>query len=125
MPEGPSIVILKEEISRFKGKKVLEAAGYAKIDLDRLNGQKIIDIKSWGKHLLICFKGFTVRIHLLLFGTYRINERKKANPTLRFTFEKGELNFYTCAVRLIDEPLEEVYDWEADLSVTTGTIQKP
>lgn len=115
MPEGPSIVILKEELAGFKGKKITEAAGYTKIDLDRLNGQKITAIKSWGKHLLICFKGFTIRIHLLLFGTYRINERKKANPTLRLTFEKGELNFYTCAVKLLEQPLEEVYDWEADL----------
>lgn len=115
MPEGPSIVILREAIAGFKGKKIVKATGYAKADLDRINGQKITAIKSWGKHLLICFKGFTIRIHLQLFGTYRINERKKSNPTLRLTFEKGELNFYTCAVKLIEGPLNDVYDWEADL----------
>jgi endonuclease-8 len=115
MPEGPSIVILKQELASFKGKKVLAASGYAKIDLSRLKDKKITAIKSWGKHLLICFRGFTIRIHLLLFGTYRINERKDANPTLRLSFEKEELNFYTCAVKIIDEPLDEVYDWEVDL----------
>lgn len=115
MPEGPSIVILKEELTHFKGQKVIEATGYSKIDLSRLKNKKIIAIKSWGKHLLICFRGFTIRIHLLLFGTYRINERKPSNPTLRLSFEKEELNFYTCAVKVIDEPLDDVYDWEIDL----------
>ncbi|WP_343669327.1 DNA-formamidopyrimidine glycosylase family protein [Chitinophaga sp.] len=115
MPEGPSIVILKDALSHFKGKKVLEASGYAKINLLQLKGKKITAIKSWGKHLLICFKNFTIRIHLLLFGTYRINDRKTSNPTLRLSFEKDELNFYTCAVNIIDEPLDEVYDWEIDL----------
>lgn len=115
MPEGPSIVILKEELALFKGKKVIEATGYAKADLTRLKGKKITAIKSWGKHLLICFKTCTVRIHLLLFGTYRINERKASNPTLRLSFDKDELNFYTCAVKIIDEPPDEVYDWEVDL----------
>ena len=36
MPEGPSIVILKEEAARFTGRKVQEVTGNAKIDLERL-----------------------------------------------------------------------------------------
>jgi endonuclease-8 len=115
MPEGPSIVILKEEVQSFRGKEVIDVAGYAKIDLERLRNKKITAFKSWGKHFLICFKGFTVRIHLLMFGTYRINEKKNSNPTLHLQFAKGELNFYTCAVRIIDEPLDEVYDWSGDI----------
>ncbi|OMP76787.1 DNA-formamidopyrimidine glycosylase family protein [[Flexibacter] sp. ATCC 35208] len=115
MPEGPSIVILKKAISHFKGKKILAASGYAKIDLSKLKNKKITAIKSWGKHLLICFNTFTIRIHLLLFGTYLINNRKPANPTLRLTFTNDELNFYTCSVIIIDQPLNEVYDWEIDL----------
>lgn len=115
MPEGPSIVILKQELSPFKGETITEASGYAKIDLSRLENKKITAIKSWGKHLLICFRGFTIRIHLLLFGTYRINERKKSNPTLRLSFDHDELNFYTCAVKIIEGSLDDVYDWELDL----------
>ena len=30
-------------------------------------------------------------------------------------FDNGELNFYACSVRLIDEPLDDVYDWRADV----------
>jgi endonuclease-8 len=116
MPEGPSLVILKEAIQQFKGRKVLESNGYAKEDLGRLKNKKIIDIKTWGKHLLIMFNGFTVRIHLLMFGSYRINEVKETNPKLHMEFSKGEeLNFYACSVKIIEGDLDEVYDWSADI----------
>ncbi|WP_240609393.1 DNA-formamidopyrimidine glycosylase family protein [Flavipsychrobacter stenotrophus] len=110
MPEGPSIIILKELLLPFKNRKVMAASGYAKIDIKNLLNKKITDIKSWGKHTLICFNGFTIRIHLMMFGSYRINEEKeKANPTLRLEFSKGErINFYTCAVKILEEPLDDI-----------------
>ena len=83
MPEGPSIVILKELVQPFKGKKILKVEGNSKLDIQRLHGQKILDFKSWGKHFLICFKNFTVRIHFMLFGSYRINEQKNTVARLR------------------------------------------
>jgi endonuclease VIII len=115
MPEGPSIVILKEEVAAFTGKVVKAVSGNAKIDLERMKGKKILAFKSWGKHFLICFDKFTVRIHLLMFGSYRINSTKDATPRLHLGFAKGQLNFYTCSVRIIDEPLDEIYDWSVDL----------
>lgn len=115
MPEGPSIVILKELAQQFKGKKVLEVYGTAKKELPKMENLVITDFKSWGKHFLICFKTFTIRIHLMLFGTYRINEHKQVAPKLGFRFNSGELHFYTCLVQLIEEDLDEVYDWSADV----------
>ncbi len=115
MPEGPSIVILKELVQPFKGKKIIEVSGNSKMDIHRLDGQVILDFKSWGKHFLICFKTCTVRIHFMLFGSYRINETKDATPRLSLKFKKGELNFYTCSVKFIDEDLDEVYDWSCDV----------
>lgn len=115
MPEGPSIVILKELVQSFKGKKVLAANGTADIDLHALENQVVVDFKSWGKHFLICFKKFSIRIHMMLFGSYRINERKKNEPRLSLRFSNGELNFYACLVHRIDESLDEVYDWSADV----------
>ena len=117
MPEGPSIVILKEAVlPLFKGKKVTEAIGNSKkIDLTRLQGEKVIDFKSWGKHFLICFPKFTVRIHFLLFGSYRINEEKDSIPRLGLYFGKDQLNFYACSVQVIEVPLDETYDWTADV----------
>ena len=115
MPEGPSIVILKELVQPFKGKKIVEVGGNSKMDIQRIAGQKVIDFKSWGKHFLICFKNFTVRIHFMLFGSYRINERKETTPRLSLKFAAGEINFYTCSVQFIDEDPDIVYDWTSDV----------
>ena len=50
-----------------------------------------------------------------MFGSYRINGEKDAVPRLSLKFDKGVLNLYTCSVKFIDEPLDEVYDWSADI----------
>ena len=115
MPEGPSIIILKEEVQEFRGKKVISVTGNSKKDIQRLAGKKIIDFKSWGKHFLICFPSFTVKIHFMLFGSYRINEGKESPPRLSLKFKKGELIFYACSVQFIEEPLDELYDWSRDV----------
>ena len=41
MPEGPSIVILKELVNEFKGKTIIEATGNAKFDKAILPNKKI------------------------------------------------------------------------------------
>lgn len=115
MPEGPSIVILKESVEQFAGKKVIDVAGSANIDIERLRDKKILSFKTWGKHFLICFDGFTVKIHLLMFGTYRINESKEVVPKLSLVFPKGELNFYTCSVKLLEGDINSHYDWREDV----------
>lgn len=115
MPEGPSIFILREALQPYSGKKVLSASGSSKIDFTQLENKKILSFKSWGKHFLICFKGFYIRIHLLMFGSYAINERKDRVPRLSLSFSKGEVNFYTCSVKLIEADVEEDYDWEVDV----------
>lgn len=115
MPEGPTIIILKEEVAQFVGKKIIRVEGNSKLDIQRLAGKKIIDFKSWGKHFLICFKDFTVKIHFMLFGSYRVNEKKETAPRLSLIFEKGEINFYACSVKFIEEKLDEVYDWSSDV----------
>lgn len=116
MPEGPSIVILKEQVRSFKGKKILAASGNLKtFDTNILIGLSIRSFKSWGKHFLICFPKFTLRIHFLLFGSYRINETKNAPPRLHLEFGDGEINFYACAIRKLDGSLDDIYDWSADV----------
>lgn len=115
MPEGPSIVILREQAQRFAGHDVIEATGNSKIDIGRLRGQTVVRFRSWGKHFLIEFADFSVRIHLLLFGSYRIDERKETAPRLSLQFDNGELNFYGCSVQFIEEPLDQRYDWSTDV----------
>jgi len=115
MPEGPSIVILKELVQPFKNKKVINVSGNTKVDVAWVAGKKIEDFRSWGKHFLICFDKRTIRIHFMLFGSYRINETKDAAPRLHLEFSNGQLNFYACSVRLIEEAINNVYDWTADV----------
>lgn len=117
MPEGPSIVILKEQAAAFWGKKVLRVSGNTSIDISRLLNKRIRALRSWGKHFLIDFEGGpALKVHLLMFGSYRINERKESPARLSLGFSDGhELNFYTCSVRYLEEPLEQLYDWGADV----------
>jgi endonuclease-8 len=115
MPEGPSIVILREQVQSFVGKKIVGVAGNSKIDQRRLVGQKILSFRSWGKHFLIEFQAFSLRVHFLLFGTYRINERKESTPRLRLLFRNGEINFYACSVLYVEGPLAATYDWRLDV----------
>ncbi|HKC69354.1 MAG TPA: endonuclease [Bacteroidia bacterium] len=115
MPEGPSIVILKELLLPYKHLKIESVSGNAKIDLKLLHHKKIIDIKSWGKQLIICFKGFYIRIHLLMFGTYRINERKETKPRLSMKLKADEINFYNCSIKLIAGDVSKDYDWQTDV----------
>ncbi|REH00770.1 DNA-formamidopyrimidine glycosylase family protein [Flavobacterium aquicola] len=115
MPEGPSIVILKEAVQQFRGQKVISVSGNSKIDMDRISNQTVVSFKSWGKHFLICFEDFTLKVHLLMFGTYRINERKDSTPRLSLVFANGELNLYTCSIKILEGDVNLHYDWSADV----------
>jgi endonuclease-8 len=115
MPEGPSIILLKESVQAFKGKKLMEISGNTKVDFTSLLTQKITDFKSFGKNFFVCFKNASIKIHFMLFGSYRVNDKKETNPRLSLRFEKGELNFYACSVKLVEGDLDKLYDWTADV----------
>ncbi len=125
MPEGPSIVILKEAVQSFAGEMILEAESSVKeIDVAALRGKNVTTFKSWGKHFLICLPDFTIRIHLMLFGSYMINSRKTSPARLSLRFRNGEINFYACSVSRIDVPLDKIYDWSEDVMNSAWNPQK-
>jgi endonuclease-8 len=117
MPEGPSIVILREETAGFVGKTVARASGNSKaVDFEALAGQPVLAMRSWGKHFLIQLPTLALRIHLMMFGSYRVNEGKDSPPRLSLEFDDGgELNFYACSVKQIDADLDSQYDWRDDI----------
>lgn len=116
MPEGPTIVILREEAAGFEGRVVEKVTGNSRLDLQRMRGERITALCSWGKHFLIRFPSFAMRVHFMLFGSYRINERREAAPRMSLQFSDGEeLNFYACSLRYVDGDLDTVYDWSADV----------
>lgn len=61
MPEGPSIVLLREAAGRFTG----------------------CSVHSWGKHFLLQWDDFSLRIHLMMFGSWLVGQRKPAAPGQR------------------------------------------
>ncbi len=117
MPEGPSILLMKENLQSFTSEKVLEATGNAKFEKEPLVGKTLLEIRTFGKQTYLVFDEFCVRIHLLMFGSYSIDEQTKPDKNLRLAlkFGKGSLFFYTCSVKLL--PIEHLsqIDWEADV----------
>ena len=115
MPEGPSIVILKEAAAKFRGKTVRIVTGNSSLDLQRMQGKRVVALRSWGKHFLIEFRGFSMRIHMLLFGSYRIDDSKPATPRMSLEFDNGVFNVYASSLKYIEGPLEDSYDWRTDV----------
>lgn len=115
MPEGPSLLHLKNKLMPFKGKIVQEAGGYGKMDTGWLNKKKLLDILTHGKHLLFLFNNGVVKVHLGLFGEVMINETKKVNASFYLHFAKGEINGYVVKAQKLDSPLEEIFDWRKDI----------
>ena len=116
MPEGPSIVILKDEVAKFTRRRVLAVEGNTRLDAARLRGKVVRAFASHGKHFLVELPGFALRVHFLLWGTYRIDERKPERPIrLGLRFTNGELNLYSCSLRWLEGELDEHYDWRCDV----------
>ncbi|MFL6693549.1 MAG: DNA-formamidopyrimidine glycosylase family protein [Ramlibacter sp.] len=117
MPEGPSLVILREQAQVFEGRRILRVEGNTTLDKDRLKGRTVQAVRTWGKHFLLELPTVALRIHLLMFGSYCIDSRKPDKPLrIGLGFAGGrELNFYSCAARLVEEPLDLLYDWQADV----------
>ena len=117
MPEGPSILILKESAQKFIGSEIISAEGNAKIEMEKLPGSVFEEFRVFGKQsYLICGKN-VIRIHLLLFGSYSVDEQTKPDRQLRLhlKFLDGDLYFYSCSVKLLDRKILKEIDWNADV----------
>ncbi|WBV57896.1 endonuclease [Chryseobacterium daecheongense] len=117
MPEGPSILIMKENLQGFTGKKVTKAWGNAQFEKEPLVGKTLLEIRTFGKQTYLVFDTVSVRIHLLMFGSYEINEQTKPDKSLRLAlaFKTGSMYFYTCSVKMVDSEFLSTIDWEADV----------
>ena len=107
--------MLCDEASIFVNQVVLRAYGNAKIPMQRLEQQRVLDLRSFGKQTLMLFDGFYVRVHLLMFGSYLINEQRSIVPRLGLVFPNGSLNFYNGSVKLLEGDVNGVYDWRVDI----------
>ncbi|HLN19512.1 MAG TPA: DNA-formamidopyrimidine glycosylase family protein [Bacteroidales bacterium] len=119
MPEGPSVVILKEKVQQFTGRRIVSVSGNSSIEQHRLLNTEVLAFRSWGKHFLICLNDFTVRIHFLMWGSYLVNEQKDRPVRLNITFDNGWINFYSCSVKIIEGDVDSVYDFTSDVMSDT------
>lgn len=114
MPEGPSILLLKNQLQPFAGKTVKRAGGYGPMPTDWINGRKLKEVQSHGKYLYFIFTNGVVQLHLGLFGDLLINERKKVNRKFFLEFAKGEINGYVVSVKKI-ESKADLFDPRTDI----------
>jgi endonuclease-8 len=126
MPEGPSIILMKESLQPFVGKQVTEASGNAKFDKEPLTGQTLHEIRTFGKQTYLVLDQQAIRIHLLMFGSYSVDEQTKPDKSLRLSliFKTGSLYFYTCSVKSVDLEFLSSIDWEADVMSDAWNPQK-
>lgn len=115
MPEGPSILFLKNKLQRYKGKTVSEAAGYGEMDKSKIVNIKLVDIETYGKNLLFVFKDFFVGVHLGLFGSMLVNKRKKVNASFSLHFADGEINFYVAKTKLYEGKPSDHFNFKTDI----------
>lgn len=124
--EGPSLYLAAEQLAPFIGSSILEVQGNTKIGKERLLGKVVLDIFSWGKHLVIQFDDFAIRVHFLLFGSFEatINDikvtgdypKKKINPRLLLSFNQGEIILYSCSIKYLENArARDLYDFSTDI----------
>lgn len=112
--EGPSLVIATEELRPYFNKKILQA--HVPASIKSLTGKKLLRAESWGKHLLLIFNKQILRIHFLMFGSYRINNpREHRIPKMQLGYKKDTLYFYSCAIREITKEDLKAYDDSTNL----------
>lgn len=117
MPEGPTIVLMKEDLHKFIGEKVVSIKGNAEMNTELLINKELKEIRLYGKQTYLIFDKVSVRIHLLMFGSYETDEQTKPDQSLRLglTFKNGKALFYTCSVKMVNDDFLKTIDWEADV----------
>ena len=118
MPEGPSIVILKELTASLAGKRVRAASGSTgTIDPQRMLGMTVREVASWGKHYLLQFDGFALRVHFMLYGSYSLDGGKPGRtPRLHLGFARAKsIDFYACSLRYVEGDIHASYDFSLDV----------
>jgi endonuclease-8 len=119
--EGPSLVILREELEPFRGRKVLRVAGNTRQPKASLKQCTLETIDTWGKQLFLTFSSpsgasIVTKTHFLMFGSYAINHPKpERTPRLELKFRKGAVFFYACSIKFGADPYLKNLDHGVDL----------
>jgi endonuclease VIII len=123
--EGPSIHLAAEQLRPFTGRRVRTVSGNSRIGIARLRGERVQEIFAWGKHLVVQFPAFAVRIHFLLWGSFAAtvkgesvtgDYRRSGPPRLALTFPNGTITIWSASVKYIEDSCaKHLYDFSADV----------
>jgi endonuclease VIII len=121
--EGPSLVILRQELEPFRGQTVLKVSGNTKQPKESLRGCTLQAIDTWGKQLFLAFASkkrgaslIVTKTHFLMFGSYRINDPRIGRiPRLELTFKNGVVYFYACSIKFGADKDLQALDRRVDL----------
>jgi endonuclease-8 len=123
--EGPSIHLAVEQLQPFVGQRVLEVDGNSRIGIDRLRRQRVVSIFAWGKHLVLQFGTFALRVHFMLWGTFAAtvrgvsvtgDYRRAGAPRLMLRFARGEITIWSASLKYLEgDDVRSAYDFTADV----------
>jgi endonuclease-8 len=124
--EGPSLFLAREQLRPLKGQIVTRAQGDTRtVDPASLVGRPLKDVFAWGKHLVLQFDDFALRIHFLMFGSFEARVESEwvtgdylrtRSPRLALVFPEGEFRAFSCSVRLIEsKAAARAYDRSIDI----------
>lgn len=119
--EGPSLLILKEELEKFRGRKVLTVSGNTQQPKELLRGRTLKTIDTWGKNLFLFFEKknaptVLTKTHFMMFGSYRVDDPKEGRtPRLQLDFKNGSVYFYACSIRFDAQEYFQNLDRDVDL----------
>jgi len=116
MTEGPTARLRAIQISdRFLGKKLSSVKIRSKrvyIDPKNLVGKRLQDTSTYGKNILLNFEPYGIRIHLMMYGSIRFEEKfSKPENRIRLIldFESGRMVVYNAPIVEVDF-LENIED---------------
>ena len=121
--EGPSLVILRQELEQFRRWTILKVSGNTKQPKESLRGCTLHGIDTWGKQLFLAFvpprrgaASIVTKTHFLMFGSYRINDPRIGRvPRLELIFKNGMVSFYACSIKFGADGDLQALDRRVDL----------
>lgn len=105
--EGPSVHALADDLQHLVGQRVVETAGNAREPIEALEGREITRVEAIKKRLVLRTGspdelGPAAVVHFLMYGTWRLNERRDREPRLSLRLTGDELNVYSCSAKVLE-----------------------
>jgi endonuclease-8 len=115
--EGSGVRTIARRLAPLVGRRIMSIDGRSRFPLEKLLGMRVERIYPIGKLLFLQVPDWTLRVHFLMWGRYRLNgEIPGKVPKLSLAFDDGStLRFYASAIALVgNEEVNRAYDPSLD-----------